>query len=201
MNPSQTRNARELGPEHRGIPRVIVAEDDAIFRALLCELLRDAGVSVCEVPNGVELLEILAQGAGSRDEANRLDLIVSDVCVPEYGSIELILGMHAAKMGIPLITITTLGERRTQQVLTPHPMAMTLAEESFDIDGFRELVLELLADRHALASMRVTFHPSSAPTLRPSGVIAVDSEVDAGASCTPCGNRATSTPPRIASMC
>jgi two-component system, response regulator, stage 0 sporulation protein F len=201
---SSTRQKRipKLGREYSGIPRVVVAEDDEIFRALICDLLREAGLTVCEARDGVELLEILAQSAGSADHGDRVDLVVSDVCVPEYGSIELILGIHAAKMGIPLITITAFGERRAQ-VLCHHPEDITLQEEAFDLDGFRDIVLDLLHDRSVPKSMRITLRPPNIPTQRPSDSAAVsgDTLLDAEALSHQSHGRASSLPPQLASLC
>jgi CheY-like chemotaxis protein len=172
MYASQKQWNRELGREYSGIPRVVVAEDDEVFRGLLCDLLRECGLRVSEAQNGVELLELLAQSARSDDHGDRIDLIVSDVCVPEYGSIELILGMHAAKMGIPLIAITVFGQRRSH-VLAHRPQDITLEEEAFDLEGFREMVLGLLSDRSVPSSIRITLRPPSMPTQRPPGMPAV----------------------------
>jgi len=159
-------------------------------------------LNVCEACDGVELLEILAQSASSTNHAGRIDLIVSDVCVPEYGSIELILGMHSAKMGIPLITITSFGERRTQ-VLTHHCEAICLEEDAFDLDGFRDLVLSLLSDRSVPQSMRITLRPQSIPTQRPSGMVAVEDELetDVGNGCSKSRCRSSSLPPQLSSVC
>lgn len=201
MHPSHERKNSELGPEYSGIPRVIVAEDDEVFRSLLCDLLRECGLRVCEARNGVELLEILAQSVSSDDHGDRVDLIVSDVCVPEYNSIELILGMHAAKMGIPLIALTVFGQRRSQ-VLTHHTQSITLEEESFDLDGFRQMVLDLLRDRSVPTSMRITLRPPSIPSQRPSGlpVVVGESQLET-VSVFDGGLRASSPPSQLASVC
>lgn len=202
MKSSESRTPPKLGREYSGIPRVVVAEDDEVFRELLCEQLRDCGLNVCEARDGVELLEILAQSAGSEDHADRIDLVVSDVCVPEYNSIELILGIHAAKMGIPLITITAFGERRAQ-VLTHRPQYIALEEEVFDLDGFREIVLDLLNDRSVPKSMRITLRPPSMPTQRPPGVAAVAGETQFDLDSRPChaAVRRSNLPPVMSSSC
>lgn len=163
MHALRHHEASQLGREYLQSPRVVVAEDDEVFRALLCDLLRGCGLEVCEARDGVELLEILAQSAGSTDASQRIDLVVADVCVPEYSSIELILGLHAAKMRIPLVTIAAIGERRSQ-VLTQHHDDITVEEEDFDFDGFRVMVLLLLDDRSPPASKRITLRPAGIPT-------------------------------------
>jgi DNA-binding NtrC family response regulator len=195
MTSKQTQAVPELGNEYSGIPRVVVAEDDDTYRSLLVDLLRECGLNVKEARDGVELLEILAQSAGSSNHADRIDLVVSDVCVPEYRSIELMLGMHAAKMGIPLITITTVGERRAQ-VLTHQSQHITLEEEAFDLDGFREIVQDLLHDRRVPKSMRITLRPPSIPTQRPPGLPAIAGEASNHVSA-----RASTRPPEVTSIC
>jgi CheY-like chemotaxis protein len=169
MTPSQKSPSSGKDRDYTAKPRIVVAEDDEIFRGLLSELLRDCNLAVCEAADGVELLEILAESAGSDDHADRVDLVISDVCVPEYSSIELILGIHAAKMGIPLITFTTFGGRRTQ-VLSHNPQDILLEEESFDLDGFRDMVLDLLRDSNGPKSMRITLRPPGVPNPRLSDI-------------------------------
>ncbi|MCC6522158.1 MAG: PAS domain S-box protein [Polyangiaceae bacterium] len=70
-----------LAPGATGLPQgtetVLVAEDEAGVRKLLCELLRRWGYRVLEAEHSADALRI------GRDEAQGIDLLVSDVVMPD----------------------------------------------------------------------------------------------------------------------
>jgi DNA-binding response OmpR family regulator len=79
---------------------VLVVDDDADVRTLVCELLARAGYSVSEAPNGLEALRLLY------DE--RPDLIVLDVSMPEldgWGALERIRELS----DVPVVMLSALG--------------------------------------------------------------------------------------------
>jgi DNA-binding response OmpR family regulator len=79
---------------------VLVVDDDADVRALVCELLARAGYSVSEAPNGREALRLLYDG--------RPDLIVLDVSMPEldgWATLERIRELS----DVPVVMLSALG--------------------------------------------------------------------------------------------
>jgi PAS domain S-box-containing protein len=66
-----------------GRERVLIVEDDAALLALTKEILTELGYDVTGAKNGAEALELLEQSG------DRLDLLVTDVVMPQMGGREL----------------------------------------------------------------------------------------------------------------
>ncbi len=85
------------------MPRVLIADDEPLQRTLIRETLaNDPSLSFIEVGDGVQALE--------EAWANKPDLIILDVMMPEMGGIQVcrILKAEPALQGIPVIMITAL---------------------------------------------------------------------------------------------
>ncbi|HSC48758.1 MAG TPA: response regulator transcription factor [Gaiellaceae bacterium] len=79
---------------------VLVVDDDADVRTLVCELLARAGYAVSEAPNGREALRLLHE--------ERPDLIVLDVSMPEldgWATLERIRELST----VPVVMLSALG--------------------------------------------------------------------------------------------
>ncbi len=79
---------------------VLVVDDDADVRTLVCELLARAGYSVSEAPDGREALRLLYE--------ERPDLIVLDVSMPEldgWATLERIRELSS----VPVVMLSALG--------------------------------------------------------------------------------------------
>jgi len=70
-------------PEVRGNETVLIAEDEEVIRNLLCSYLRSCGYSVIEATDGNEALVQYTNMAG------KVDIVVSDMIMPNMGGIEL----------------------------------------------------------------------------------------------------------------
>jgi len=81
-------------------PRVLVAEDSPMLRALMKKALEAAGVSVILAENGRQALELA--------QAEAFDLIALDNCMPELDGTEVCaeLKADARWSAIPVIIIT-----------------------------------------------------------------------------------------------
>lgn len=80
--------------------RILVAEDDEVFRALLVTVLSEAGYEVAAAPDGVR--------AWARLDGEGADLCVFDVDMPGMTGIELLkrLRSDARFGGLPVIMLT-----------------------------------------------------------------------------------------------
>jgi CheY-like chemotaxis protein len=81
--------------------RVLVVEDDADARALICRILTDAGAQVSEVSS--------AEAALSHIKANTPDLLVSDIGMPQLDGYQLLRNVRAAGFDaqrLPAIALT-----------------------------------------------------------------------------------------------
>lgn len=84
-------------------PRVVVAEDDALIRMDLCEMLRDEGYDVVgEAPNG--------QIAVDLTEAVQPDLVIMDIKMPVRDGIDAASEI-ARKRLAPVVMLTAFSQR------------------------------------------------------------------------------------------
>ncbi|HYC33777.1 MAG TPA: PAS domain S-box protein [Gemmatimonadales bacterium] len=82
-------------PEGRAVPRggsetILVVEDEDIVRALACRGLREQGYTVLEARHGGEALRHVGE------RPSKIDLVISDVVMPELGGREL--GQRLARL-------------------------------------------------------------------------------------------------------
>src|SRR5689334_18000726 len=78
--------------------RVLVADDDAEMRALLCVAMRRDGHEVIEVADGIQLLLMLETLAMKVPGSLPPDVIVSDIHMPGYSGLDLVSAMREANL-------------------------------------------------------------------------------------------------------
>ena len=93
----------ETGWEDLQGSRIMVVEDDAMQRILLANVLEVQGYDVVHAENGRQALDKL--------EVESVDLVISDIIMPEMDGLELCrrLKEHAETISIPIILVTSLG--------------------------------------------------------------------------------------------
>lgn len=77
---------------------VLIVEDDKNLRKLIVTCLKKNQYNTYEATNGNEALEVL--------DKNYIDLIISDVMMPEMDGFELIKELRESKYKIPILLIT-----------------------------------------------------------------------------------------------
>ena len=82
--------------------RMLVAEDDAVARDLLCEILRSDGFEVEAVDDGA--------GAIERAGTGRYDLVLSDVRMERAGGFDVLRAFSEKAPSTPVILITAFGD-------------------------------------------------------------------------------------------
>ena len=80
-----------------GTETVLVVEDEPIVRDLACRGLREKGYTVLEAPNGAKALQLLSEAPTA------IDLVISDVVMPELGGRELGLQLARRKPELPVL--------------------------------------------------------------------------------------------------
>lgn len=83
---------------------VLVCEDDSDIRQVLALCLEDNNCHVLEAEHGMQALEILA--------GQPVDLLITDLRMPEMDGIEMIQHIHSLNENIPIIVISGLAERK-----------------------------------------------------------------------------------------
>lgn len=111
-----------------GAARLLLVEDERPFRELLESFLRSRGYSVETVTDGQSAVRSL--------QAQRFDLIITDLCMPRFDGMELLTHMRKSNCHVPIIAMsggvggemagmlraaTLLGARHT--LTKPFPLA------------------------------------------------------------------------------
>ncbi len=80
---------------------VLLVSSDSATRALTGDLLRDAGYHVVEAAHGIEAEAVL--------KAGEVDLMVTDIVMPEQDGLETILSIRAIYPGLKIIAVAESG--------------------------------------------------------------------------------------------
>jgi CheY-like chemotaxis protein len=89
--------------------KILLAEDDDDARALYGCMLELAGYKVNAVRNGLE--------AFAEIQADRPDLVVTDIGMPEFSGLDLIVAIRSNEelADLPIVAITSFGENIREQ--------------------------------------------------------------------------------------
>jgi len=95
--------------------RVLVVEDDESMRRLIAATLLKWGYDVVEAADGIDLLGWLASALSSPTD-DRLDVIVSDVNLPDLTALEVMAALRTHYADVPIILViaandSTVSER------------------------------------------------------------------------------------------
>ncbi len=130
--PESVAPPREARP-HGGVEVVLVVEDEAAVRALVCTTLRGQGYVVLEASNGGEALELVVRHEG------RIDLLLTDVVMPDLRGPELRERLLLHRPGLPTVFMSGYSENAevpevgegigfVQKPFTPEGLARALRE-------------------------------------------------------------------------
>lgn len=103
-------------------PRILVADDDPLFRESLTANLEDAGYVVAGYSDGQELLDAMAAG---EDGA----LLLLDWKMPRVNGIEVLRRLRASGQAIPVIFLTVLSDQIYEEAAL-HGGAVDFVEKS-----------------------------------------------------------------------
>jgi CheY-like chemotaxis protein/PAS domain-containing protein len=121
----------------RAKPVVLVVDDEAGIRSLLRKVLLREGFHVLEATQGKEGLDVAAAHKG------RIDLLLTDVVMPEMGGIELAQKLHAARPGIKILMIS--GYMGAKGVETENlPKGTLFLQKPFTLNSLLDKVREAL---------------------------------------------------------
>ena len=95
---------------------VLVVEDEAALRAMIRRLLEREGYSVLEAENGADALRLLEGSAG-----RTVNLVLTDVRMPEMGGRELAAALARTQPGLPVVLMSGFtAQLREIQLISPH---------------------------------------------------------------------------------
>ncbi|MFI5897553.1 response regulator [Actinoplanes sp. NPDC051513] len=97
-------DARDPDPPHRPRETILLAEDEDSLRLLTHRILTRHGYTVIAACNGQEALELASQHAAS------IDLVLTDVIMPQMNGHDLACRLQAAHPGLPVIYMSGYAE-------------------------------------------------------------------------------------------
>jgi two-component system, cell cycle sensor histidine kinase and response regulator CckA len=129
------RALSKLGAGARGPETILLVEDEDVVRAPLRRILHDAGYEVLCASNGVDALQIAESYAG------RIDLLISDVIMPQMGGRELVERLTRERCDLKVLFISGYtGDARDATALGPH----SYLQKPFSTTVIRSRVREVL---------------------------------------------------------
>ncbi|WP_252232331.1 response regulator transcription factor [Clostridium sp. ZBS15] len=88
--------------------KILIAEDDRVFRELICDIVRKEGYIPVEACDGKQAIDIFFS---SKD----IDLIILDVMMPIYDGLEVLKEIREYS-DVPIIMLTALGDEKHEVI-------------------------------------------------------------------------------------
>jgi CheY-like chemotaxis protein len=131
----------EQGELRGGTETILVVEDEDVVRLLACRGLREQGYTVLEARQGRQALDLVASGA-------TIDLVISDVVMPEVGGRELGARLAVLQPDLPVLYMSGYtGDDVIQRgLLEP---GVPFQQKPFTAEGLGRKVREMLDGKAA----------------------------------------------------
>jgi two-component system cell cycle sensor histidine kinase/response regulator CckA len=130
--------AKPRAPDMTGQGTILLVEDEEGLRSLNARGLRSRGYTVIEAANGVEALEELEANDGG------VDLVVSDVVMPEMDGPTLLKSMRARNPDIKVIFVSGYAEDAFAKSL-PENQQFAFLPKPFSLSQLVAAVKETIA--------------------------------------------------------
>lgn len=127
-------------PDLTGQGTILLVEDEDGLRSLNARGLRSRGYSVIEASNGIEAIEALEQKNGA------VDLVVSDVVMPEMDGPTLLREMRVRNPNLKIIFVSGYAEEAFEKSLPENEQFAFLAKP-FALSALVEKVKETMASQ------------------------------------------------------
>lgn len=130
--------------------KILIVEDDADLRELIEEIFEDENYQILSASNGRIALEIIER------DAEIIDLIVTDVQMPEMKGDELLEGVRRVRAETPVIVVTAFGsvEQAVEMVKKGAFQYLTKPFQTKDLIAAAKTALEATEALRAQANLR-----------------------------------------------
>jgi DNA-binding response OmpR family regulator len=116
-------------------PRVLVIDDEASVRAVVCDFLRDLGCDADEADSGATGVTLV--------QRQRYDLVITDLKMPGMTGWEVVEAVRASVPTVPIVMIsgfaTEADQTRAQEA------GLTFLQKPFQLAEFRDAITTALA--------------------------------------------------------
>lgn len=124
-------------------PVIVLAEDDQALRNLIAGALELDGHRVIRVATGGALMAEVQERVNQSDRGGELDLLISDVRMPELSGLDALKLLRDADLRIPIILITAFSDRWTRAEAARY--GAQLLDKPLDLRVLRQVVRDSLA--------------------------------------------------------
>ena len=124
--------------------RILLAEDDAELRMLLTMRLREAGFDVTEACDGKDLLERLIEGVSGGGGAGPFDLVLSDMNMPHFNALDVMVGARSQLTTTPVVLITAFPDAHTREQAL-HLGATAVLDKPLHLDDLSAKLSQILS--------------------------------------------------------
>src|SRR3954470_7177791 len=131
--------AKPRGPDLTGQGTILLVEDEEGLRSLNARGLRSRGYSVIEASNGIEAMEALEEKDGA------VDLVVSDVVMPEMDGPTLLKAMRARNPELKIIFVSGYAEDAFDKSVLREDEQFAFLAKPFALSALVEKVKETMA--------------------------------------------------------
>ncbi|HEY2733141.1 MAG TPA: response regulator [Polyangiales bacterium] len=132
---------KSVPPDAPALPkapvRVLLADDDEDMLRLIANALRKDGCEIQIARDGNELIQKL--GTQLEDEGARVDIVVSDICMPGASGLEALAALRKRGLVTPVILMTAFGNPDAHS--EAHQLnAIAVLNKPFDMDDLRIVI-------------------------------------------------------------
>ena len=120
-----------------GHERILLVEDEDSVRSFSARALRTTGYEVFEADSGEQALEVL------EDEDNRIDVMISDVVMPEMDGPALLLKVRERIPGLKVIFVSGYAEESVRQDIADD-QSVEFLPKPYSLDQINSKVKEVL---------------------------------------------------------
>ena len=118
-------------------PKVLIIDDTEEVLFALCKFFKQKGYDVISASNGLDGLKMIEA------EKEHLDIIITDLVLPNIGGVAVISIVKKKYPSLPVIAITGWGEH--PEALAKEAKADLVMEKPFKLPELENAVRELLA--------------------------------------------------------
>ena len=115
---------------------ILIIDDEPSIRVLVRAILEGEGHSVLEASNGRQGLDVYHE--------RPVDLVITDIVMPEMGGLELILVLTGEVQNIKIIAIAGGLKNETSLHMAKELGACHTLRKPFELEAFRRVVREAL---------------------------------------------------------
>ncbi|MES1173177.1 MAG: response regulator [Myxococcales bacterium] len=133
----------EKKPDEARAPVIVLAEDDPALRGLIAGALELDGHRVVPVATGSALLDTVQDIVIHGQDGGWLDLLISDVRMPELSGLYALKRLRDAKLRVPIILITAFSDRWTRAEAARY--GARLLDKPLELRLLRSVVRESLS--------------------------------------------------------